>query len=57
MSNQVADNTNVGFTKRLCMEALRVIIGRTFQIVIFDMNFVGVVVTKLLKPLLPKAVA
>jgi dsDNA-specific endonuclease/ATPase MutS2 len=52
-SNQVADNTNFGFTKRILTEAYRVTIGRPYKIVAFDISFLGTAFFRVLKPLLP----
>jgi hypothetical protein len=53
VSNQVADNTNIGFTKRIVMEGYKVTIGRPFKIVAFDIGFLGTALFRVLKPLLP----
>ncbi len=53
VSNQVADNTNIGFTKRILTEAYKVTMGRPFKIVAFDIGFLGTALYRVLKPLLP----
>lgn len=54
-SNQVADNTNLGFTKRILMEGYRVTLGRPHKIVAFDVGFIGTAFYRVLKPLLPNS--
>ena len=53
VSNQVADNTNLGFTKRIITESFKVTIGRPFKIVVFDISFLGTALYRVLKPILP----
>lgn len=55
VSNQVADNTNLGFTKRILMEGYKVTLGRPFKIVAFDISFIGTALYRVLKPLLPNS--
>lgn len=53
VSNQVADNTNLGFTKRIIIEVLKTTLGRPHKIIAFDISFIGSALYRMLRPLLP----
>lgn len=55
-SNQVPDNTNIGFTKRIITEAFVLLVGRPFRIIAFDMGLIGVLLYKVLRTLLPQSI-
>lgn len=54
-SNQVSDNTNLGFTKRIVMEGYKVTLGRPHKIIVFDIGLLGTALHRVLSPLLPQA--
>ena len=51
--DQVSDNTDIMFTKRLLFEMAKTTLGRSYQIVVFDVGMLGQLFTKLVFPLLP----
>jgi hypothetical protein len=55
-SNQVSDNTNLSFTKRLMTEGFKVILGRPFKIILFDVGFIGVILFSMLKGMVPDSI-
>jgi hypothetical protein len=55
VSNQVSDNTNLTFTKRLIMEGFQYIMGRPYKIIAFDIGYIGIFVHRVLGPLLPSS--
>ena len=54
-SNQLADNTNLSFTKRILMEGYKVGIGRHFKIIPFDVGFLGYSIFRIVSPLMPQS--
>lgn len=53
LSNQVSDNTNLGFTKKIIIEGFKLTYGRVNKIIAFDMGLLGKTVYGFLKTLLP----
>jgi hypothetical protein len=53
-SNQVSDNTNLGFTKRIITEALKLSIGRTFRVIVYEVNLIGKTLYRILKSFMPE---
>jgi hypothetical protein len=54
-SNQVSDNTNLGFTKKLIFECMKLTIDRPYKIVAFDIGFIGTTLYRILKQILPSS--
>jgi hypothetical protein len=55
VSNQVADNTNLSFTKRIIMEGYRLSVDRTYRLIPFDVGFLGYSLYHIVTPLMPQS--
>jgi hypothetical protein len=55
-ADQLSDNTNLSFTKRIISEGFKILLDRPFRIVVFNLGLIGVILHKVLRPLLPDSV-
>jgi hypothetical protein len=55
-SDQISDNTNLGFTKRILSEGSKLCLGRPFRIVIFNVSFICTIIHKMLRGVVPESI-
>ena len=52
-SNQISDNTNLSFSKRIMTEAMNLCMGRHYKVIAFDVGFLGMALNAVAKTILP----
>lgn len=52
-SEQLSENTKLSFTKRIILEAPKILVGRNYKIIAFNVGTLGLFLYKILRPILP----